>query len=153
MTVRWLIGTTLLLALATLIASSGLRHPHAPAQGHQQHLEHPLSIIRLIANPDAFDHQEVTVIGYFLISRVAEGDGLMTSPTDAKHNLALNAVHIDLSPGQRVAYRCMNGSYAVVTGVFHAPPPVSFSLWAGSIDQITEVWGWDPYRLDGCKSK
>lgn len=113
----------------------------------------PLSMIQLIANPAVYDGRTISVIGFFYLAHVAEGDSLAPHKSDADHALDQNQIHVVLLPTQRTSFRCMSMSYVAVTGVFHATPFDSSNLVAGTINPVTQISGWDPYRPRGCASK
>jgi len=95
---------------------------------------HRVSLIRIIANPGAYDGERVRVAGYLAGAGLDGAPGLFVSDSDGRNGIFSNAVDLTVSDG---TIRGMFGKYVIVTGLYHAPPPQGD--FNGYIDHILEV--------------
>lgn len=145
----------LIAVLVTAIAAVGLGPSSTPLQKQARRTQASpqssfLSLIPLIANPQAFNGSRITVVGYLYIGRMPEDDSLWANRSDGDNSLWMNSLLLVLNPSQRSAFLCMSKSYAAVTGTFVATGPARGSLHAGTLVRISSVTGWSPYRPHGC---
>jgi len=101
-----------------------------------------VSLIRLIANPDAFDGKLVRVIGYVRIEH--EGHAIYLHREDYVKALSKNGLWLaanDSAPeGSREA--AVQNRYALIEGRFSAKETEHRGLWSGSIREITRMEPW-----------
>jgi len=109
-------------------------------------------MIQLVANPPAFDTKVITVVGLLAIGRINEDDSIWVNREDADNNLVMDSVKLVLRPEQRRAAACMSATYAAVTGTFHARRPTQTSFVGGTMDSVSEITGWSPFRQN-CEEK
>ena len=110
--------------------------------------QHPLfiSIIQLIANPDAFDGKHVVVSGYVCIEH--EGTCVYLHREDSEQALIKNGLWLQVNDvaatGTKEAE--VNKHYAMVAGRFNAKNQGHLRLCSGSLEQITRMQPWPPAR-------
>lgn len=102
-----------------------------------------VSLIRLIANPDAFDGKLVRVFGYVRVEH--EGTSIYLHREDYVKGLSKNGLWLAASdvaaPGSREA--AVQNRYALIEGRFSAKMTGHMGLWSGSIKDITRMEPWD----------
>jgi hypothetical protein len=134
-----------LLAMAGWAAANaaGGKAPAAgekPGSSPQQPLS--ISLLQLIATPDAFDGQYVRVFGFVRIEH--EGTAVYLHREDAEHMLCKNGLWLvasDVAPeGSREAQ--VKDRYALIEGRFNAKEKGHRGLWSGAVEKITRMQPW-----------
>lgn len=99
-----------------------------------------VSIIRLIATPEAYDGKPVRVIGYARI--VFEGSAVYIHAEDDKRSIAKNGVWLDIGKTGLNKYRSMDGKYVLIEGRFDAKNNGHHDAFSGTIENINrfEIW-------------
>ena len=119
----------------------------APAEGEKpgSSPQQPLyvSLLQLIATPDAFDKKYVRVIGFIRIEH--EGSAIYLHREDSEHGLTKNGLWLaanDSAPeGSKEAQA--KDRYALIEGRFTAKKYGHRGLWSGSIEDITRMQAWE----------
>lgn len=101
------IRTAMVVSLALPLVAGG------QDAGEQEPSAPPVSLVAVLANPDAFDGREITLVGY--VSLGFEEEAIWLMPSDYENSLLASSVGID---GPRITSLSANG-YAEVRGVFH----------------------------------
>lgn len=132
----------LLLNVAVLFANaqSGGYYP----RGGPDIQAEDVSLIQLIANPQAYDQKIVRVIGFLHLE--FEGDALYLHSDDFTYAVTKNALWINIPKGMTQTQRnTVNNQYVICTGMFVANMHGHMGLNSGEIDQITRLQIWMPY--------
>jgi hypothetical protein len=102
-----------------------------------------VSLIQLIATPDAFDGKLVRVYGFVRIEH--EGTAVYLHRDDCEFMLTRNGLWLaanDVAPeGSKESL--VNNHYALIEGQFDAKNKGHLALWSGSIDKITRMEPWN----------
>lgn len=103
----------------------------------------PVSLVRLIATPEAFDGKLVRVMGFVHVEH--EGTAVYLHRDDYEHSLAKNGLWLAASdvaaPGSREA--AVQNRYALIEGRFSAKETGHMGLWSGSIKEIARMIPWE----------
>lgn len=94
-----------------------------------------VSLITLIARPEAFERREIQVAGYFSISDDGE-TALFVSENDYRHNLRKNAIRVYLRPEVLDKRTIYDGKYVSIRGVFTAEYAYRDILYSGAITNL-----------------
>ena len=136
----------LLLAMASWTAanSAGGKAPaeqDKPGSSPQQPLY--VSMIQLIATPDAFDGKFVRIKGFVRIEH--EGSSIYLHREDAEHGLYKNGLWLAVSdsatPGSKEAE--VKDRYALIEGQVNAKMTGHKGLWSGSVEKVTRMIAWE----------
>jgi hypothetical protein len=128
------------MAIAALALTAWANQPPAdPAPGQPV----AVSLVRLIATPEAFDGKLVRVMGFVHVEH--EGTAVYLHREDYEHHLGKNGLWLAASdvaaPGSREA--AVNNRYALIEGRFSAKETGHMGLWSGSIKDITRMIPWE----------
>jgi hypothetical protein len=111
-----------------------------PGSSPQQPLS--VSLLQLIATPEAFDGKYVRVWGFVRVEH--EGTAVYLHREDFEQSLTRNGLWLHASDiadeGSREAK--VNNRYALVEGQFNAKMKGHRGLWSGSIDKIARMEPW-----------
>lgn len=141
----------LLMFGAALLAIAGRAAADAPggkAAGGEKSGSSPkeplaVSLLQLIATPDAFDGKYVRVQGFVRIGH--EGTAVYLHREDAERMLTKNGLWLaadDAAPeGSKEAK--VTDRYALIEGRFAAKKKGHRDLWSGSIEEITRMEPWE----------
>lgn len=101
-----------------------------------------VSMVQLIANPDAFEGKKVAVIG--VLNTEFEGDALYLHKEDLTARISLNSVSLVLPPNwTAISSACKNRSYVLLHGVFTAKTK-GHAVWrAGSLESLDLCRPWE----------
>lgn len=140
-----LLGCGVAVALVSwAVVGGGLRTARASAADDRPVA---VSLIRLIADPAAFDGKRVQVFGYVRVEH--EGTAVYLHRDDCEHMLTKNGLWLaanDAAPGgSREA--AVNDRYALVEGRFNAGMKGHLGLWSGSIEAISRLEPWVPVSI------
>ena len=116
-------------------ASASGQSKTAPEETFQPVIE--VSIIRLIANPEAYDGKAVRVIG--VVSIEFEGTAVYLTPDDYRKMICKNAIWLELDKADQRTYRKVDGKYAIIEGVFKAGYDGHFDAFSGSMVKIKRL--------------
>ena len=95
---------------------------------------HRISLIRVIANPIAYDGEHIRVVGYLAGAGPDDAPGVFVSESDGRNGILSNAVDLTVRDSP---IRGMYGKYVIVSGLYHAPP--RGGDFNGYIDNILDV--------------
>jgi hypothetical protein len=102
-----------------------------------------VSLLQLIATPDAFDGKYVRVLGFVHIGH--EATAIYLHREDSEHMLTKNGLWLEASDaapeGSKEAQ--VQDRYALVEGRFTAKKKGHRNLWSGSIEDITRMEPWE----------
>jgi hypothetical protein len=103
-----------------------------------------VSLVRLIATPEAFDGKRVRVFGYVRVEH--EGTAVYLHREDYKHGLAKNGLWLGMNDSAPAGSReaAVNNRYALIEGRFSAKEHGHLGLWSGSIKEVTRAEPWPP---------
>jgi hypothetical protein len=116
-------------ALVTLLTLCG------PAAVPKQ-LPPSTSIIQLIANPEKYNGQTVTVIGFMTVA--FESDMLYLSYEDYEHAVVPNAIWFERNPRIMAASERLDMNYVEIIGTF-TTDPVGFGLGRPGVGGIKNI--------------
>jgi hypothetical protein len=141
-----LVFGAVLLAIAGWVAANAAGGK-APAEGDKpgSSPQQPLSVslLQLIATPEAFDGKYVRVWGFVRIEH--EGTAIYLHREDAEHMLTRNGLWLtasDVAPeGSKEAL--VKDRYALIEGRFTAKKKGHKGLWSGSLEDITRMELWE----------
>jgi hypothetical protein len=143
MTLRFpaLLLAALLLAVASWVAINAVAGKAAeeaekPGSSPRQPLS--VSLLQLIAAPDAFDGKYVRVHGFVCIEH--EGTAVYLHREDCEHVLTKNGLWLK-AEGSKEAQ--VNDRYALIEGRFTAKKKGHRDLWSGSIEEVTRMEPWE----------
>src|ERR1043166_5387879 len=112
-----------------------------------------VSLIQLIATPDAFHGKYVMIQGFVRIEH--EGSAVYLHRDDCEHMLTRNGMWLaasDSAPeGSKEAV--VNNRYALIVGQFNAKSKGHRGLWSGSIEKIARMEPWNIRKGAGEKAK
>jgi len=132
MKLRTTVMFMLLFGCATALSPQG-----QPTQDDRLHF--PVSLIRVIANPNGFDGQPIKVIGFLAPGGELDMSvGLFVSEADGRNHIVPNSIDLDVD--ERKVKNLMEG-YVTLTGTYHAPDPRAIGD-NGHIDQIHDMNSW-----------
>jgi hypothetical protein len=121
-------------------------HPSSPASAAPEPAsDRPVavSLVQLIATPEAFDGRLVRVQGFVRIEH--EGTAVYLHRDDCEHMLTKNglwlAVNDSAPEGSREAG--VNNRYALIEGRFTAKKKGHKDLWSGSVEDVTRMEPWE----------
>jgi hypothetical protein len=131
-----------LLALAALPGSNA-DSEKAPAAGEKlgSSPQNPLSVslIQLIATPDAFDGKHVRVKGFVKIE--FEGTAIYLHREDAEQMLTKNGLwlKVDLATFEASPWAQVKDRYAIIEGRFSGKEKGHKGLWSGGVENIIRM--------------
>jgi hypothetical protein len=96
-----------------------------------------VSIIRVLANPEAFDQRRVRVAGYLEHNGVDRAVGLYVSELDGRNGVISNS--IDLHKKSSSTLRQFMGKYVVMNATFHRPVGPLSEFLNGHFDDISGI--------------
>jgi hypothetical protein len=106
----------------------------APSAGSSAELQ-PVSLVRLIAQPEAFRGARVQVVGFVSIER--EGTAVYLHKEDFLQGIAPNGIWLDLEKANMTIPP--ESGYAIVEGRFDPTVHGHMGLFPGGIDEIDRV--------------
>jgi len=95
------------------------------------------SLIQLIADPENYDRQVVTVAGVLRLD--SEATTLYFSEADARYGIPANGVWLRLDAGQKEDFRFLAGRFVMLKGRFSARHHGPSDLYRGSIGEIEDI--------------
>ena len=142
---RSLIGLLLLSAASVLVSDSSVAAAPSLARcemvdGRGECSLHKVSMIQLIANPEAFHGKRVRVIGYLILE--FEGNALYLHAEDSQHGLTDNGIWVD-APRAGLGAECKSNAYALLEGRFNAEHNGHMGLWSGALEEVTRCTAWN----------
>ena len=105
-----------------------------------------ISLIQLIANPEAHHGKLIQAIGFCWLEY--EGNGLYVHQSDFEHNVLKNALWLDLGWPEPAEYRRLSGQYVLVEAVFDAEQKGHFGLYSGELKEVRRMMRWPPRGAD-----
>jgi hypothetical protein len=124
----------LTIALMTGMLHLAYAHPQGTPSRSESRRLHRVSLIRVIANPGAYDGEHIRVVGYLAGYGLDDAPGVFVSESDGRNGILSNAVGISVSQS---TVQALFGKYVIVSGLYHAPPPQGD--FNGYIDNILQV--------------
>ena len=121
-------------ALALLWSTTIACHAASDLSRNGERLK-SVSMIELIANPEKFDGVRVIVSGF--VHFEFEGNAIYLHEEYYHDNLWQNGIALGVTLQQRKQNLECASRYCYVIGTFHAIRPHYFSLWSGSLNNIT----------------
>ena len=137
-----------MVALALLItASTASTHAqmagYYPKGGPDNGVE-DVSLIQLIANPQAYDQKRVRITGFLHLE--FEGDVIYLHSEDFHYSLAKNALWINVPKDMtQEQTKAVNDQYVICTGKFVASMRGHMGLNSGEISDVTRLEVWSPH--------
>ena len=129
--------------VAVISSLLGLRAELSDRQGTDQDntCHYVVSLIQVIANPNAFNGQRVRILGYLGYSYPDTGLGIYVSEIDGRNGIVTNSVDLRVDKTNERKIEALIKNYVIFSPVYHAPPPQAG--FNGTFDQILdpEPWG------------
>ena len=139
-----------ILVLAVLLtASSAYTHGqmagYYPKGGPDSGVE-DVSLIQLIANPQAYDNKRVRITGFLHLE--FEGNAIYLHSEDFRYSLTKNALWINVPKDMtQEQTKAVNDQYAICTGRFVAGMHGHMGMNSGELSDVTRLEVWSPPRL------
>lgn len=111
---------------------------------HQDSLN--VGMIALLAAPQKYNGKIIRTTGFLHLGRIREDDSLWLHEEDGKLFLYQNSFALDLSEDQRRLFLHLNHTYVLITGTLHSQKPESTRMNTGTIVNVTQLDGWQPYQ-------
>jgi hypothetical protein len=100
-----------------------------------------VSLIQLIANPQAFDGKKVQFIGFLNLE--FEGDAVYLHTEDFQNGISRNAIWIDVPREMtKEQQQAVNRHYVICAGIFHADRHGHLGMFGGDVGEVTRIQGW-----------
>lgn len=99
---------------------------------------HEVSIVQLIANPDAFDGKYVRVIGFLRLE--FEGDSLYLHREDYEKGISKNGLWISTNEELQRNAEKYNLVYVLIEGTFNSSFTGHLSGWSGALKTSKGLW-------------
>jgi len=134
------ISVVLLLALACSKATPQ-KSGYNPKPGYDATVQ-DVSILQLIANPQAYDGNRVRFIGFLRIE--FEGDAIYLHREDFEYAITQNAVWIDIPREMtKQEKQLVNMQYVVCAGLFQGSKHGHMGMFSGEVTDVIrlETWG------------
>lgn len=96
-----------------------------------------VSIVGLIAAPEAYDGRRILVVGVAQIE--FEQDLLYLSPADFESRVLPNAIRLSFAVKDPLRNPSLSGRYVGVEGVFRRKQPGTRSIQVGRLESITMI--------------
>jgi len=113
-----------------------------PAPGASPDNAAMVSLVQLIAEPEAFDGRYVKIIGFLHLE--FEGDAIWLHREDCEHRIYKNGLWVHTGQVLRPADARYNDRYVMIVGRFDAQKHGHLGLWSGEINSISRVSLWPP---------
>ncbi|HLW86836.1 MAG TPA: hypothetical protein VKR57_00005 [Terriglobales bacterium] len=99
-----------------------------------------VSLIRVIANPRAFDGRRIRLAGYLDHNGLDKAVGVYVSEVDGRNSVSANSVdlHVDESIGSKFI-----GKYVLFDCTFHAPTGPLADYTNGYVDHVSAMRSWN----------
>ena len=104
-----------------------------------------ISIVQLIANPDAFNGKKVCVIGYAIIE--FEGNAIFLSEESAEHGVFKNSLSLSVNTEK---YEKFSEKYCIIEGIFDSALK---RHWGGSSGGLKDIVKFNEWKLTRTKIK
>ena len=96
-----------------------------------------VSLIRVIANPNAFDGRRLTIVGYLDRNGTDRAIGIYVSEMDGRNFVIWNSVDLHINPS---VARDLSAKYVIFLGTYHAPDPRAG--YNGYFDHVVDLKLW-----------
>lgn len=140
----WLLLGICLAAPTAWWASARSADSPSAARGPGASPDSPVSVslVQLIATPDAFDGKYVVVWGFVHLAH--EGTAIYLHREDLEHGLTKNGLWLEANnatpEGSKEAQ--VHKRYALIAGQFAGKKKGHLGLWSGTIRSITRMQAW-----------
>ena len=126
----------LLLVFCVMAAGCGRQSYGEPSQ-----VAEGVSLLTLIANPEAYDGKHIRVVG--VVNVGFECDALYVSSEDYKVGITKNAVYLEFAQMTIDApydeLKKLSGKHVVIEGVFDSKENGHMGLYSGTISDISRI--------------
>ncbi len=100
-----------------------------------------VSLIQLIANPQAYDHKVVRFIGYLHLE--FEGNAIYFHREDFEHSIYEISIWIDLPKGfSQAQIKAVNDQYVICTALYSASKHGHMGLFSGELEDVKRLEKW-----------
>jgi len=104
-----------------------------------------VSMIQLIANPQAYDGKKVRLIGFLRLE--FEGDAIYLHKEDYEHGISSNGLWIDVPREMtKDQQQIVNTQYAICEAVFRASGHGHMDMFSGELTNVTRLEAWSSKR-------
>jgi hypothetical protein len=134
---------TLFIFLAT-IGSAESNDSSKPPYAEQ------VSMIQLIATPEAYDGKVVAVIGYLRLE--FEGNELFLHEEDYKSHIAKNGIWVSVGPKMKTQADQLNMHYVLLIGTFNAKNKGHMNMQSGTLSADGGKI-WEPLKTPSASTK
>lgn len=121
-----------ILVMAALVSMTGAALQDKSTSGAEL-----VSIVRLIATPEAYDGRRILVVGVAQIE--FEQDLLYLSRADFENRVLPNAIRLSFAWKDPLRDGSLSGRYVGVEGVFRRKQPGTRSIQVGRLESISKV--------------
>ena len=100
-----------------------------------------VSLIKLIANPQAYNHKIVRLIGYLHLE--FEGNAIYLHQDDFEHGIYENSIWINLPKDiSQVQIKAVNDHYVICTARFIASQHGHMGMFSGELEDVRRLETW-----------
>ncbi len=99
-----------------------------------------VSMIRLIANPQAFDGRRIKVTGYVARNGLDNAAGVYLTELDGRNFVVSNSVGLNIEDSQ--INRAL-GKYAILEGTYRAPKGQLADYLNGKLEHVSVIKAWN----------
>ena len=103
-----------------------------------------VSVVQLLANPEKYDGQQISVIGFLRLE--FDGDMLYLSSEDYQHSIPENGLWVERNPGIMHESEKLDSNYVLLVGVFKARPIGYARFAAGGITKVSSATLWSELK-------
>ncbi len=141
MTMRHTLLMTLIIPLVfTVNSGMGQMVGYNPSNSADRHAV-DVSMIQLIANPQAYDGKKVRLIGFLRLG--FEGDAIYLHKEDYEHGISSNGLWIDVPREMtKDQQQIVNTQYAICEAVFRASGHGHMDMFSGELTNVTRLEAW-----------
>jgi len=99
-----------------------------------------VSLIRLIANPQAFDGRRIKVTGYIAHNGLDSSVGVYVSELDGNNFVISNSIDLNIEDSQ---IKRALGKYAILEGTYRAPKGQLADYVEGKLEHVSVIKTWN----------
>jgi hypothetical protein len=99
-----------------------------------------VSMIRLVAVPEKYNHKKIRTLGY--VSLGFEADSVFPHQDDVKQNLVLNGVWLDLADSIKFDPDKVDGKYCIIEATVLSDKHGHFGMYSATLTSIERIEVW-----------
>jgi hypothetical protein len=141
-----LLMTLLIPLLLMTTSATGQMKGYKPKKGADPDAVE-VSLIQLIANPQAYDGKKVRLIGFLRLE--FEGNAIYLHREDYEHGISSNGLWIDVPRDMtKDQQQAVNTQYAICEGVFRASEHGHMDMFSGELTSVSRLQAWPSHRSE-----